>query len=60
MSACGTFRTWVVTLTMSVLEGKADGPVARPDFPIWTHLGHAAPEPLTPLQTHSLCRLCVR
>jgi hypothetical protein len=33
-SLLGTFRTWVVTLTMSVLEGKADGPVARPDFRI--------------------------
>jgi hypothetical protein len=27
---------------MSVFEGKADGPVARPDFRIWTRNGHAS------------------
>jgi hypothetical protein len=32
MSPVGTNRTWQAGLTMSVLEGKADFPVARPDF----------------------------
>jgi hypothetical protein len=31
-STHGTFRTWPVRLTTSVLEGKADFPVARPEF----------------------------
>lgn len=33
-SAVGTSRTWPLGLTMSVLEGKANFPVARPDFPL--------------------------
>jgi hypothetical protein len=32
MTACGTKRTSGTGLTMSVLEGKADLPVAYPDF----------------------------
>jgi hypothetical protein len=32
MSGIGTNRTSRAGLTMSVLEGKADLPVARPDF----------------------------
>jgi hypothetical protein len=31
-SASGTFQTWQARLTMSVLEGKADFPVARQGF----------------------------
>jgi len=34
VSAVGTFRTWQAVLTMSVLEGKADFPVARRDFSV--------------------------
>ena len=33
-SGSGTFRTWKNGLTMSVLEGKADFPVAHPDFSV--------------------------
>jgi len=33
-SPCGTERTSGTGLTMSVLEGKADLPVARPDFSV--------------------------
>jgi hypothetical protein len=32
ISGTGTFRTWQARLTMSVLEGNADFPIARPDF----------------------------
>jgi hypothetical protein len=34
MTAIGTFRTYGAGLTMSVIEGKADLPVARPDFSV--------------------------
>jgi hypothetical protein len=33
-SGFGTFRTCGAGLTMSVIEGKADLPVARPDFSV--------------------------
>jgi hypothetical protein len=33
-SASGTFRTRQARLTMSAFEGKADFPVARPDFSV--------------------------
>ena len=38
-SAVGTFRTRQARLATSVLEGKADCPVARPDFRVWTQSG---------------------
>jgi hypothetical protein len=41
-SAIALFGLGGHALTMSVLEGKADGPVARPDFRIRTQLRHQA------------------